>query len=238
MSIEKRKIREKEERRSYIFEKAKKLILERGVDRLTMQNIAEACELSKATLYLYFSSKEAILMEIVEEAASAFVEYARSHILAEYSGLRALQALWASYLQMFGESQDIVVLTGIKNYMDPEFPANDNPTGDRFEKVMGAMTSLIIEVLNRGIADGSIENAPVPERLAHIMITIATSIIDAEARLPRSRRNPRRISADMQEAFELILRGLAAEGSDQSLLSLGRKESETPLPQKPKSARY
>ena len=54
MGIADRKQREKEERRTLILKKAKELILERGVDFLSMQEIADSAELSKAALYLYF----------------------------------------------------------------------------------------------------------------------------------------------------------------------------------------
>ena len=223
MSIEERKTREKVERRSLILGKAKALILERGVASFTMQDIAAACELSKATIYLYFQNKDAILMEILEEAASAFVEYAKSRIPEGASGLRALHALWESYLILFGESQDIVVLTGIKNFIDPEFPLNPDSQGSRFGQAMGKLLDLISDVLRQGMADGSLETGPDPDRLARTVIMISTSIIDTVTRIPRPRRDSLRISTEMRETFGILLRGLAAEGSDPSLFTLTEK---------------
>jgi len=219
MGIEERKLREKEERHALIIGNAKELILEHGVDYLTMQTLAEASELSKATLYLYFENKDAILMEILESAASDFVHFARSRIPAGSTGLQSLHALWMSYLKLFGESQDIIVLTGIKNYIDPQFPLGTGEGGSRFSSAMGEMLDLIIEVFRKGVDDGSLEKIPDPERLAYTVILIATSIIDSETRLPRPRRDPRRISLEIRETFEILLRGLAAEGSDRSLLT-------------------
>jgi AcrR family transcriptional regulator len=220
MGIEERKTREKEERHSLIIQKAKELILERGVASVTMQEIAEASELSKATLYLYFESKDAILMEILEEAASSFVEYAVTKIPAGSTGLRALHALWDSYLNLYGESQDIVVLTGIKNYIDPEFPLGESQTNSRFGQAMGKMLELISAVLRQGMADGSLAKGTDPDHLARTVIMIATSIIDTVSRMPRSRRDPQRIGTEMRETFAILLRGLAADGSDPALLSL------------------
>ena len=76
MGIAERKTREKEERRKLILDVAKELILARGIPAISMQDIADAAELSKATLYLYFQSKEAILTEILESSASAFIAFA------------------------------------------------------------------------------------------------------------------------------------------------------------------
>ncbi|HWR12562.1 MAG TPA: TetR/AcrR family transcriptional regulator [Rectinemataceae bacterium] len=223
MGIEERKIREKKERHRLILGKAKELILEKGVDALTMHDIAAASELSKATLYLYFRNKDAILMEILEDAASVFVDYTQSRIPEGSTGLQALHALWSSYLNLYGESQDVVVLTGIKNYIDPGFPLNGNGENGKFGVAMGEMLELIAGVLRLGMADGSLERGREPEKLARTVIMIATSIIDTVTRIPRPQRDPRRISVEMRETFEIILRGLAADGAAPSLLKLTTK---------------
>lgn len=220
MGIEERKMREKEERHSLILGKAKALILEHGVGALTMQDIAAACELSKATLYLYFKNKDAILLEILEDAASVFVDYTRSRIPEKATGLRALHALWSSYLTLYGESEDVVVLTGIKNYIEPGFPLSQDMRNGRFGAAMDKMVNLIAGVLRLGMADGSLDSVKEPERLARTVIMIATSIIDTVTRIPRHHRDPRLISTEMRETFEIILRGLAAENADPSLLKL------------------
>ena len=102
MGIEERKTRERENRHDLILRKAKSLILDRGVGSFSMQDIAQASELSKATLYLYFENKEAILVEILQEALSDFTELARLRIPVEGTGLQALPALWETYLELLG----------------------------------------------------------------------------------------------------------------------------------------
>jgi len=58
MGISERREREKTERRKAILDCARSLILSQGVQRVSMEDIARKAELSKATVYLYFSSKE------------------------------------------------------------------------------------------------------------------------------------------------------------------------------------
>jgi len=220
MGIQERKNREKEERKTLILTKAKALILEHGIDALSMQDIANAAELSKATLYLYFQSKEAILGEILEESASAFMEYVQARIPPEASGIEALRTLWGSYLSLYGESRDVFVLTGISNFIDPGFLLDLGRTGSDLETPPGRMLSLIASVLERGIKDGTLESKLKPEKLARTVIMIATAIIDTVARLPRPARDSHIILTEMRNTFELLLRGLAAEGTDRSLLVL------------------
>ena len=64
MGISERKERERERRRNEILDAAEEVIFKQGIDHATMDAIAEKAELSKATLYLYFESKEEIYFAI------------------------------------------------------------------------------------------------------------------------------------------------------------------------------
>jgi AcrR family transcriptional regulator len=218
MGIIERKNREKEERKASILEKAKELILERGVDFLNMQEIADAAELSKATLYLYFPSKESILESILDEAFATFLQFVSERIRLGKSGLDALHGLWQGYLDFFGESQDILILSGISHFLYPGFPLLMDGDDLGNEKPARRLVELVTEVFRKGVADGSLEGSMDPEKTARITILIATAIIDHVARLPRRIRDKRMIGSEMRATFEILLRGLAAPGA--STLSL------------------
>ena len=65
MGLEDRRKREKEQRRNAILNAARKLFLEKGFKHVTVENIARKAELSKGSVYLYFSSKEEIYTQIL-----------------------------------------------------------------------------------------------------------------------------------------------------------------------------
>jgi len=220
MGIMERKLREKEERRTIILEKAKELILERGILALSMQDIADAVELSKATLYLYFENKEAILAEIGSLAAEDFVAYVNARIAPSDSGLEALRKLWEANLRMYGESNDIFILVGIADYIDPTF-AIDRPGAEpRPASPLGAICDLVTGILARGVADGTLDPAIDPARIARTILLVGTAIIDDVARLPREDRDARRIVEELRSVFGILLRGLAAPGTDRAALDL------------------
>ncbi len=220
MGTAERKAREKEERRELILKKATRLILKKGVDAVSMQDIAAECELGKATLYLYFPGKEAILEAIFINASSRFIEYVEMRLSAFSSGLESIRTLWMSYLDIYGESIDIFVLIGIKNYIAPGFPLVSLPTDSRFKTPAGRLITLIADVLARGVADGTLDSQIESEKVARTIIMITTGIIENVARLPREQRKSDLIKAEMKSTFEIILRGLAANGTDRSLLEL------------------
>lgn len=220
MGIPERKQREKEERRQIILLKAKELVLEHGVEYLNMQEIADGVELSKATLYLYFENKEAILNAILDEASTAFAAYVRESARPGASGLEAIHSLWAAYLSFFGESEDLFILTGITRYVDPDFPMNVDLQDPDDKRPVALMTRLIAEVLKLGVEDGSFDPAVDPSRTALVMVAVVTSMVDQIARLPRRARDNRRNRDFLHDTFEIFLRGLAARNADRSLLAL------------------
>ncbi len=217
MGIAERKEREKEERKRLILEQAKYLILERGIPSLSMQDIADAAELSKATLYLYFQSKEAILAAILADSADAFITYVEQRFDPEDNGLQSIRKLWSSYLAFFGESPDLFVLNGIKRFIYPHIP--DNADGES-DTNLGKLRELIAKLLERGVRDGTLDPTLKSDRIARIVIMIAMAIVDDVASRPRHELNVRRIQEGMRETFELLLRGLAADGTDRALLKL------------------
>ena len=67
MGIAERKQREKTKRRATILKAAKRLIVRHGVEGMSMNELAQACELNKATLYLYFTDKDDLVDAVVCE---------------------------------------------------------------------------------------------------------------------------------------------------------------------------
>jgi AcrR family transcriptional regulator len=77
MGIHERKEREKEQRRDDILEAAKKVFFEKGLSAATMDEIAEAVELSKGTLYLYYGSKEDLYLAVMMRGLKLLTEMFR-----------------------------------------------------------------------------------------------------------------------------------------------------------------
>jgi len=70
MGIAERKQREKEERIRHIQNCAAAVFYQKGFADATMEEIAQRAELSKATLYLYYRSKDDLFYSIIEPALS------------------------------------------------------------------------------------------------------------------------------------------------------------------------
>lgn len=65
MTMSDRKKLEKEQRKQAIIETAEKLFFSEGYDNVSMNDIAKDVGLNRATLYLYFDNKEAVLFSVL-----------------------------------------------------------------------------------------------------------------------------------------------------------------------------
>ena len=81
MGIEERKEREKEHRKEEILNAAQKVFFDKDLPAATMDEIAEAAELSKGTLYLYYKSKEDLYLGVMMRGMQM--------LFTEYEGLAA-----------------------------------------------------------------------------------------------------------------------------------------------------
>ncbi len=69
-----RKQREKLDRRNSIIDAAEKVFSKKGVEATTMDDVAEAAEFSKGTLYSYFSSKDDLFLAVASRPLIQFIE--------------------------------------------------------------------------------------------------------------------------------------------------------------------
>ena len=102
MGVAERRKREREMRRELAIDAAMAIYDEEGYHAITMEKIAERSELSRAALYLYFRSKEEILVSAIVAHADYF-----SSLLEELYDTRAefredlLEKLWECFQKFY-----------------------------------------------------------------------------------------------------------------------------------------
>ncbi|MDK9699865.1 MAG: TetR/AcrR family transcriptional regulator [bacterium] len=79
MGIAERKEKEKRAMRQRILVAAMELFVDFGFQRVSIRNIAEKIEYSPSTIYLYFSDKNAILLELLNEGLDRLNEKILQH---------------------------------------------------------------------------------------------------------------------------------------------------------------
>ena len=102
MGIKERRQREKIERRESILHAAIQVYEQEGYHAITMEKIAEKAELGRATLYLYFKTKD----EIFVHAIASYSDFFRKRLenLYEHRAERKadiLKCLWCTFIEFY-----------------------------------------------------------------------------------------------------------------------------------------
>ena len=81
--LSQRKQEERKLRKQSIIQGALKVFKQEGIDKTTMDHIAQVSGFGKATLYYYFSSKDEVFIEIMEDGWKKLWEGIESRIVEE-----------------------------------------------------------------------------------------------------------------------------------------------------------
>jgi len=220
MGIAERRAREKSERRVAILKCARELILLQGVEHVNMEDIAQKAELSKATLYLYFSGKEAIFNEICEESARGFLEQLKRPLQEGLGGMESLRFLWRGYVKQFGNGDEIIVVFQVRNFLDTWLPSSPHK-GEIKSPHVGAIIKIIYGMIEQCKAEGIFDPKLDSADAVRLIFSMFSTIIGNVAGLPASARNSPAMLGEMTNAFQIIIRGLAREGVEHSRLDIG-----------------
>ncbi len=82
MGIKERKKREREMRRQQIMVAAKRVFIQKGYEKSTVEDIAREAELSPGTLYLYFKSKDELYASLCLRVLR-FINVKVDHVISE-----------------------------------------------------------------------------------------------------------------------------------------------------------
>ena len=219
MGVAERRKREKAERRKMILDCARELILTQGVEHVSMEDIARRAELSKATVYLYFSGKEVLFNEICEEAARGFLEHIMPFMETGLSGIRALKYFWRGYMDLFGSSDEMIIISKVRNFLYPGLPfvslegQSESPNVDA---ILSTMQNLIDQCKEEGVFEPSLDSA----MATRLLLSMFSASVDTAARVPAKLKKSPILIDEIINAFQIVIYGFAKEGIDRSRLDL------------------
>lgn len=100
MGVQERREREREARRKAVLDAARELVREQGFNSTTTKKIAERCELSEATLFWYFRSKDEILTSLLFEGIDFMARGLEEIIAAGEPAERTLRRIWDFFAEL------------------------------------------------------------------------------------------------------------------------------------------
>ena len=110
-----------EEQRELILERAAALFAHGGYPGTSMNQVAEACGLSKATLYHYYKDKYALLVSIADSHVSRLQAIVREALADQLTPEGQMRVLIQRLVQEYAHAQNAHrVLTQDVKFLDPE----------------------------------------------------------------------------------------------------------------------
>lgn len=173
MGILERKEREKQFRRDTIVSAAEAVFFEKGLRAATLDEVAERAEVSKGTIYLYFSSKEDLYCSLMTRALSLLLNAFREAGPDDADPAGAIQKLAEAYLKFSREQK----------YLFKMLSALESPTVNEhvspgvlaeLEEASDKVLSYVATFVQKGI-DTGIFRIDVPAHEAVVLFWVSLS---------------------------------------------------------------
>jgi len=153
MGIKERKEREKEARREEIVGAAEKIFFEKGLAQATMDEIAEAAELSKGTLYLYYKSKEDLYLSVAMKGSEILYQLFLRVVESGEPTIKMIAGLGEAYYEYFKTYRNYFRMYYF--FENPQVQSQVSPEmRDVCQQCDRNIWDLVVSVLQRGIDEG------------------------------------------------------------------------------------
>ncbi len=136
-------------KREAVLATAARLFQEKGFENCTLNDIAEALQVTKPTIYYYGKSKELLLVEILNDASEAMVSAFRRATELDRTGLEKLRAVMFDYAEVRVSDSGRCMSLVRDAIMSPE---NRADLAERGRRCIGYAK----QIFAAGFADGTI----------------------------------------------------------------------------------
>ncbi len=195
-------------RRNAILDVAQRLVVTRGYEQMTVQDILDDLQISKGAFYHYFDSKQALLEALLErmqrEVEPLLIELGRDSSLPALTKLQRFFAI----LNRYKTGQKAFFLELLRVWY-----ADDNAIVRQKMRAAGVkwITPWLAEIIRQGIGEGTFVTS-YPDEVSELVLSLVQSLGDALAELLLRAEHPdetlgrmERMTAAYSDALERVL---------------------------------
>ena len=151
-------------RQTQIIQASVAIIAEKGIQGLTMKNIATAIGISEPAIYRHFASKNEILSGIIKLMRMSTNENSQVNKL-ELSPMQRLELSLRNRTAAFVNNPALAAII-----FSEEIFISDNQLSQEIRKIMNERQALFVELLTKGQAVGEVRDDVEAEQLATMII--------------------------------------------------------------------
>lgn len=198
-----RKEREKKVREEYILQIAERLFAEKGYYNTTTDEIAEAAEYTKRTLYRYFESKEDIYFALALRNFKELFNEVQTGFASEGNALEKISFAGKRYINFFLEKFDKYLILSRARHINTREEESIYHQG--IVAVQQKMFGAFIHYVTTGQYDGSIRKDLNPMMAVHFMLSSLITLFGdvADNRRKMEKQLPYTIETFLNYALEM-----------------------------------
>jgi AcrR family transcriptional regulator len=178
MGIQERKERERSQRRLAILSSARSAFIKHGLATTSMDRIAKEAELAKGTLYLYFHSKDELLMGLIANDLEQLIERLSRVAATKQRADDKLVAAFEEFHAFSKENQfffQVMTQLNIIQMVNGEYSAE---TLEKFSRANQNVVGMIQQIVQEGAdTDIFVLHAPVQDVVVQLIIALKGSIV-------------------------------------------------------------
>ncbi len=214
MAISARTTRKRDVKREVILDCAQRLLQAEGYDNFTMQDIADAADISKGSLYLHFKDKEELFVAVIGRSFDRLRALLQEEIQTGGTALDKLERIARVAWRFQEENPDL-----FKNLQLTYRVVSDSSApgmcfvSDHFRRIQGVVESIFKE----GSLDGSLRSGLDAATLIPLFSILVNAFLEKLAQInvrgtPFIKTTPKRL---IDEFFAMIVRYVQAQPKSQ-----------------------
>ncbi len=153
------------DRQLEIIEAAGKILTVSGISGLTIKNLAKEMKFSESAIYRHFTSKEEIIIALLEYLAQSMDERYTNAISSEQSPEEKFTTLFQKQFSFFKKHPHFVVAVFSDGLMEESQKINE-----AISKIMGIKMKHLMPIIAEGQQKNIFTNSITPEELMHIVM--------------------------------------------------------------------
>jgi AcrR family transcriptional regulator len=161
MSLAKWKEREREQRQNDIIDAARKLLVDKDFDEISMHEIAGKVGLGKSTLYLYFKNKESLYFAIVLRGIRIWAKMIKKEVKKGNSGFKKFVLYGKANKEFSNQYPDYFRLLYSSTSIKKQFDMDKMNSSAEFQEVKELFKEIMfigIDSIQKGIDEGEIRS--------------------------------------------------------------------------------
>jgi AcrR family transcriptional regulator len=164
-----------EKRRKEILEKALAVFIDEGFEDTTFQRIADRCNITRTTLYLYFKNKKEIFSYSIRQMLISLEE--NINTIREDTSQNSVDKLTKVLLAIFKLlEQNRRLLSVVADYLSL-LPNNDNNTPEkRIRRRTVKLRHILSSIIIQGIKDGELKKTNIKNATDYLYNIVMSSI--------------------------------------------------------------